>query len=52
MKQYFQPNIQVVKIDTVHVIAASGDNRNVTIYNETIENTTFNSREFDYEEED
>ena len=53
MKKYIQPTMDIVKVELLRMIAASGDSRNVTIYDDqTIDNTTFNSREFDYEDEE
>ena len=52
MKKYIQPTMDIVKVELLRMIAASGDSRNMTIYDQTINNTTFNSREFDYDYED
>lgn len=45
MKHYQKPATEVVIIETVHMIATSGDEKtDVVISNSTIDNTTFGSR--------
>jgi hypothetical protein len=43
MKTYIKPSTSIVVIETVHMIAASGDTRNVSI-SETEYDGTFNAR--------
>ena len=46
MKKYQQPDILIMEIVTMHIIAASGDVKtSVHISNDELEDVTFNSRE-------
>lgn len=47
MKKYIQPEMAIVVIETVQMIAASGDAKtDVTISDTSLDGTTFNSRIF------
>ena len=51
MKKYIKPTIDIIKIETTQLIASSGDTLNATFNgDETINDVTFSSRSYDYEE--
>ena len=45
MKTYIKPTIEIIKVQTTQLIAASGDTQGANIYNETVNDVTFGSRE-------
>lgn len=47
MKTYIKPSTSIVVIETVHMIAASGDSKSMSISNDAIDNVTFGSRRSD-----
>ena len=47
MKTYIKPTIDIIKIQTTQLIAASGDTQGATIYDETLDGVTFGSRGMD-----
>ena len=47
MKKYVKPTIEIIKIQTTQLIAASGDTQGVSIFDETVDDVTFGSRESD-----
>ena len=46
MKTYIKPTIDIIKIQTTQLIAASGDTTNMGISDTTIDSGTFRSREY------
>lgn len=47
-KKYFKPETNVIYMATRQMLAASGDTQGSNIYDETVDDVTFGSREDSY----
>lgn len=46
MKKYIKPSMDIVKLENVSLLAASGNEVNTTLSNDTPDDVTFHSRNF------
>ena len=46
MKKYIKPSMDIVKLENVSLLAASGNEVNTTLSNDTPDDVTFHSRKF------